>query len=62
MCFEGLPFNHHSPMGPPQLLIFVFSRFSYKDENNDIQDLYVLELKLNVPSSLRYSYMLWLFF
>ena len=49
-------------MGPPKLLIFVFSGFSCKDENNDIQDLYVLELKLNIPNSLCYSYMLWLFF
>lgn len=62
MCFEGLPFDHHSPMGPPKLLIFVFSRFSCKDENNDVQDLHVLGLKLNIPRGLCYSSMLQLFF
>ena len=48
-------------MGPPKLLIFVFSRFSCKDENNDGQDLYVLGLKLNIPRGLCYSCMLRLF-
>ena len=49
-------------MGSPKLLIFVFSTVSCKDENDDIQDFYILELKLNDPNSLCYSYMLWVFF
>ena len=49
-------------MGSPKLLIFVFSIVSCKDESDDIQDLYILELKLNDPKSLCYSYMLRVFF